>query len=213
LKLHPTEEELERLVDQGQLSEIQALRLLESSERPAKQLAIYDINEAYSRYVAGQLSEDLFYQSLLGFIERTVKRQSPDRSTFSNIEDAINNSALDIWQRLKEFDIRRSSFRTFVTVIVLSQIRMLLRRYTSDRGGMEHRYLDEAEMYPSKDLSQEQQLLFSEWLKGLEPKDRAVVQMLKDGLTQAEIGQALGISQQAVAQRLLRIRRQEKPPF
>jgi RNA polymerase sigma factor (sigma-70 family) len=206
-----SEEDLLQQVESGLLTEQQALRRLSSPSGPRPQ-GLYDINEAFLQYKAGTLPEDLFWHSLLRFANHVVRHQSPDRSTFSNIEDAIGDAALSIWQRLREFDAKRSTFRTFATVIVLTHIRMLMRQYKADRGGMEHIQLDE-EHLPTRGLGAEQRMLFAEWLKTLEPTDRRIVQMVKDGLTQQEIGEALEISQSAVAQRLGRIRQQEKPPF
>jgi RNA polymerase sigma factor (sigma-70 family) len=208
----PTEEELEQLVQEGQLTEQQALRQLEppTSTRPR---TIYDINRAHEDYTQGRITEELFWNSLLRFVEQTVRRQALDRSTFSNIEDAISDSALELWQRLKGFDPKRSAFRTFATVVVLNKIRDCLRRYKADRGGMEHIQLEEEDLQASKALSAEDLLLFAEWLQNLEPTDRAIVRMLKDGLTQTEISQVLNISQQAVSKRLARIQLEEKPPF
>jgi RNA polymerase sigma factor (sigma-70 family) len=205
-----SEEELLQLVENGLLTEQQALRRLPN--RGPRPQGLCDINKAYRLYKADKLSEDQFWHSLLRFANHVVKHQSPDASTFSNIEDSISDAALSLWQRLKDYDPKRSTFVTFSTVVVLTHIRMLLRQYKADRGGMEHIQLDE-EHLPGRGIGAEQRLLFVEWLKALDATDRKIVQLLKDGLTQQEIGQALGISQQAVGKRLSRIREQEKPPF
>jgi len=187
---------------------------LQKLERqPYRPKYLRSLNEAFRAYKTQSLSEELFYNSLLKYVEKLVKRQSLDRSTFSNLEDVITDSTLKMWQRLKDFDASKSSFVTFVTLIALSQIRTFLARYRTDRGGMEHVQLDEAHIKPASGLSAEQHVLFKEWLKGLEPTDRSIMQMLRDGLRQEEIGQALGITQSAVAHRLARIRQEEKPPF
>lgn len=204
------EASLLQAVEDGQLSEAVALRRLGNHRAEAK--VEYDINKAYDLYNSGQLDEGQFWQSLLRFVKATAKHRSTDFSTFSNIEDAINETTLQIWQRLKDFDASRSSFKTFATVVTLTQIRRILRQYRADRGGMEHIQLDE-EQVASKALSGEQRLLFREWLEGLDTTDRRIVEMLRDGLTQIEIGEALSISQPAVAKRLSRLRREEKSPF
>jgi RNA polymerase sigma factor (sigma-70 family) len=208
------EEKLAQKVENGELTEDQALKLISElyRSRPSPDY-VRSINEAHSRYMSRDLSEDLFYKSLLKFIEKTVKRHSQDPSTFCNIEDAISNSLLNVWQRLATYDARRSTFGTFVTVIVLSQIRMLLREYRSQRGHLPHIQLDEELPLPTSGLDAEHQLLYEEWYKGLGPPDREIIKMLQDGLTQEEVGQALGISQQAIAKRLLRMRRNHKRPF
>jgi RNA polymerase sigma factor (sigma-70 family) len=214
LKPVPDDQEasLTQLVESGTLSEAMALKQLEtrSTFQPKYVRAL---NTAYEQYRTQGISGDLFYQSLLKYVEKLVKRQSLDRSTFSNLEDVITDSVLKVWQRLEDFDSRKSSFVTFVTLITLSQIRTLLSKYKTDRGDMEHIQLDEATIKPASGLSAEQKALFQEWLKSLEPTDRALVQMLQDGLKQEEIGQALNMTQQAVAWRLRRIRREELAPF
>jgi RNA polymerase sigma factor (sigma-70 family) len=124
------------------------------------------------------------------------------------MEDAVSMAAFKVWRSLRKFDDRRSSFARFVTIVTLSEIRNLL-----DSTRSRHTVLDEAENLPSRGLNPEQRTLFNDWLEQLNDVDRAIARMLMDVLTQQEMAEALGISQSAVAQRLARLRRDEKAPF
>jgi RNA polymerase sigma factor (sigma-70 family) len=251
--LNPSEEELEGLVEAGELSEDQALALLEPGlPKPKRNGNSKDINAAHQSYMEKELDENAFYKALLQYITTVVKSHSPDRATFSVIEDAISITALKIWKNLTRFEPKRSSFSRFVTVVALSQIRSLIGHARPQRAfrkliengqtlyacrecdntkseafafceacGNEaleksptfRVSLEEAEVLPAKGLSPERQTLFNDWMAHLDDTDRTIAKLAMDGLTQEEMGQALGISQQAVAKRLKRLADEEKPPF
>lgn len=209
---------LDRALENGLLSETQASDMLTRrvhalEVRKLRLPTIETLEASYKAYVSGQLHEDDFYKDLLVFITKIVKKHSPDRSTFSNLEDVISESALEVWRCLKKYDANVGSFSTFVGLIVARNIQDLFKQYRLSRGEAEHIQLDEEHIRPSRGLNPEQRLLFDEWLRNLDPTDRAIMQMLRDGLIQEEIGQALNITQQGVAWRVARIRQEEKPPF
>lgn len=210
---------LSRSVEDGEISEEEAEKLLARKVHPFEvRRKTLSLNEAYERFKNAALSEDDFYKNLLLFLTKTVKNHSADPSTFSNIEDAISESALEVWQRLGQFDASRSSFSTFVSLIALHNVQDALRRYKYERGGSPHVQFEEFDspqgsLSATLPLSAEKQLLFDEWMHLLSPRDREVVQMVKDGLTQEEIAEALNVSQSAVAQRLARLKRNLKSPF
>lgn len=210
---------LSRSVEDGEISEEEAEKLLARKVHPFEvRRKTLSLNEAFERFKSHSLSEDDFYKNLLLFLTKTVKNHSPDPSTFSNIEDAISESALEVWQRLAQFDASRSSFSTFVSLIALHNVQDALRRYRFERGGSPHVQFEEQEgvqwsLSSTQPLSAERQLLFDEWMNTLGSKDREVVQMVKDGLTQEEIASALNISQPAVTKRLARLKRNVRSPF
>lgn len=206
--LEESEEALEDLVEEGLIDEAKALKQLPEIARRSRRVGSKNIEEAYQQYVKKALDETAFYEALLGYIETVVQAHSPNSHVFSDLEDCVQTSALKIWRNIQKFDSRRGGFARFVTVIVLSEI----RNHFEPRPG-KHHTLEEAEALPSGGLGPERRLLFSDWLAHLDATDRALTRMLMDGLTQEEIGEALGISQSAVAQRLARIREQEKAPF
>lgn len=203
---------LESAVSQGELSESQASEML---NRKAHIIEVrhrrLPLEEAYGLYKASKLHEDDFYGSLKQFVTALVKRNAHDEYTFSNIEDAISESLLEVWQRLGDFAANRTDFKTFVTIIVRSNIKDALRSYKASKGHVRHVQLEEDVAGASKELPAEKRVLFEEWLERLDPTDRAIAKMLQDGLTQEEIGLALDISQQAVGKRLERLRATERP--
>jgi RNA polymerase sigma factor (sigma-70 family) len=205
---------LDQAVSHGELTEGAAQELL---NRKAHMLEVRRIRQlgveaAYEQFVAGGLSEDDFYMALKRYVEAFVRRNSPDAYTYFNIEDAITESLLEIWQRLGDYDPARTGFRGFVSIIIRNNIQDELRSQKASKGHFRHVELDE-NAGASKELTAEKRLLFDEWLLNLRPADRPYVQMLKDGLTQEEIAQAMGVTQPAVAQRLERIRGYSGRPF
>jgi RNA polymerase sigma factor (sigma-70 family) len=204
-----TEEELEALVEEGIISEQKALRKLPQVPRHRARGTSRDINQAYVDYIDRRLSEEAFYTALLRYVTTVVKSHSSNEQVFANIEDSIQNALLKLHKNLDKFDPRRSSFARYVTVVVLSDVRTELdaqkRRLQTS--------LDEAETLPAPGLSAEKQVLFKDWMAGLEGTDRTIARMLMDGLTQGEIGEALGIAQSAVSQRLERLRKGTLKPF
>jgi len=168
------------------------------------------IEEAYTQYLVKQISEEDFYEALRRFAQALVRRQVDD-FTYSNIEDAISESLLEVWERLVDFDAARTSFKTFVTIIVRSNIQDALRSWKASKGHTRHIELDENLVGAAKELGAERLMLFEEWLKGLDSTDRSLVKMFQDGLTQEEIGQALKISHQDVSKRLARLREGPRP--
>jgi RNA polymerase sigma factor (sigma-70 family) len=208
-----SEDDLEAQVDSGQLSEERALRQLEGAPKRPREL--YDINQAHEDYTAGRLSEEKFWHSLLRFVEYTVQKASSKYLHFANIEDAITESTLSLWQRLREYDPKRSSFRTFATVVTLNKVRDLIRRQRASLGGYQHIGLEQAETMglEAPGLSAEEKLAYDEWLKNMDGVDRSIVRMLKGGLTHLEIGEQLGISQQAVSKRLGNLKKNGRKPF
>lgn len=206
---------LDRAVDAGELQEDVASEML---SRKAHMLEVrrrktLGVDEAYERYKAGSLHEDDFYEALKRFAQALVRRNAPDDFTFSNIEDAISESLLEIWQRLKDFDSTRTNFKTFVTIIVRTNVQDALRLWKTSKGHFRHVELDENTLGASKELTAEKRLLFDEWLKSLDGTDRAIAKMLQDGLTQEEIGEALSMSHQAISKRLIRLRIDTQRPF
>lgn len=228
---------LQSAVENGDLSEDQALGLLQKGVHPleVQKYRTPAINEAYQQFQehpSDSAVEDRFYNTLLRHITRVIKSRSHDRSTYSNIEDSIQETALEVWQRLPDFDSRRSSFRSFVDMIALSNIKDAMRRFRTEHGGPQKpgkarkpitrsveydpedpRQALNLENIPAPQLPADNQLAFKEFLKSLEPTDRAILQMLRDGLNQEEVGQVLSITQSAVAHRLIRLRREHKSPF
>lgn len=212
LPKHASEEVLEGLVDSGQISERQALHLLENKSGPRVAGNSKTINGAQRKFAAHQMPEEDFYKALLAYITTVVKSNCTNASDFVHLEDAISLSATRIWRDLAKFDSARSSFARYVTVVTLSQIRNLLAEQRALQGS-EFVGLEEAETLPAKGLSPEQQTLFKDWMRHLGTKDRDLAQLLMDGLTYAEVGQVYGISLQAVGERVMRLRKRYKPPF
>lgn len=204
---------LDNAVSSGELSADEAMEMF---NRRAHMLEVrrrrhLGVDEAYALFMAKQLDEDAFYASIKRFAEALVHRNAPDDFTFSNIEDAISESLIEVWQRLWDFDSNRTNFRTFVTIIVRSNIQDALKAWKSSKGQMRHVELDEETLGASRELTAEKRLLFEEWLRDMDATDRALVKMLQDGLTQEEIGQALNMTHQAVSKRLVRLRNSPRP--
>lgn len=200
-----TEEALTKAVEDGELSEEQGLRMLQTA--PAQSPAnSKNINRTFDLFQSGKISEDQFYTAVLRYITTILKSRAHDDVAFSNLEDAISASALKVWQSLPKFDPNRGGFARFVSVIVSSEI--------SDLHPVpEHLPLEKAEQLTASTLSPEKKSLFRDWMSSFKPPDRDILKMTMDGLTQSEISQLLGISQPAVAKRLRRIREVIKPPF
>lgn len=206
------EYELEVAVENGDISEQEALRLLEKNVHPleVKKLRTPDLNSAYAEFKAhpdDKDYEDVFYHKLLQYITIIIKKHSHDGTTFSNIEDAISIAAIRVWKSLKRFDSLRSSFARFVTVITNGEISSLYRAYKCQESPLE-----ELAFKTSTDFSSDKKVLFSEWLDSLERDDRTIVQMLIDGLTVREIAEATDQSRSTISDKIQRLRR-TKPPF
>lgn len=219
-------------VEAGDLTEADALNLYNRQVHPLevkkrRQLGLDDAYAEFQAHPDSSTEEDAFYHALLRYIAAVVGRNSTNMATHYNIEDAIQESALEVWQRLPQFDSKRSSLRTWVNLITLHNIRDMMRSFRVSRGnpynfktrgpkGVEipstNRVvrLDE-EAVPAVGTSADAQIEQKEFILGLSEKDRAIVQMLQDGLTQKEIAQALKITQPAIAQRLARLRQKVKP--
>jgi RNA polymerase sigma factor (sigma-70 family) len=160
-----------------------------------------DLNGAYEIFKAGG-PEDDFYKELLVHIRKMVHRRSHDRCTFYNIEDAITQSALEVWQGLERFDSSRGSFSSFVYLITRRNIQNIFR---SLRRHGRQVLLDEN--VPARFIPADAQALLEEFKARLTPLNRKVLQMHLEGLTAAEIARALGIGLEASKSRLKRIRR------
>lgn len=212
------EYELERAVENGDISEQEALRLLEKNVHPleVRKMRTPDLNSAYAEFKAhpdDKRSEDLFYTKLLQYITVIVKKWSHDGATFSNIEDAISTSAMKVWRSLEKFDDKRSSFARFVTVITLSEIHRFLDTYKTGHVSLEAAEILPTTELPAPPLSMDKQLCLKEFVQLLAKEDRVIIQMTIDGLTQEEIAEALGVSHQAVSKRLIKLRMVAKIPF
>jgi RNA polymerase sigma factor (sigma-70 family) len=206
---------LDLAIDAGELSEGSAQELLARKAHilEVRRLRGLGIDEAYAQHVARQLSEEDFYTALKRYVEALVRRSAPDAYTYSNIEDAITESLLEVWQRLRSYDSTRTSLKNFVTIIVRNNIQDQLRFQRASKGHSRHVELDPNITGASKELTAEQRLLFDEWMREMSLDDRLYVQMLKDGLTQEEMALAMRVSQPAVAKRFSRIRQTFKRPF
>lgn len=122
-----SEDELESLVQAGELDEESALRLLASNTSSfVPRASSSDVNKAFKAWQEKKLSEDVFYQTVLRYVATIIKSHSHDAATFSAIEDAITTSTLKLWRNIDSFDPNRGSFSRFVTVVTLSEIRNLL---------------------------------------------------------------------------------------
>ncbi len=157
-----------------------------------------------------EFAEEDFYKALLGFITALVKRSCHDQHTFGNIEDSIQESALEIWQRLPEFNKARSPLPAWVALITLHNVRDALRRsknHPPGPGRLADQQPDE-ENLASKSLPVDVQFDLKEFRERLAPLDRTILHMATDGLTLREIGQALGLSHETVRKRLKKLKPQ-----
>ena len=202
------EHELESAVESGELSEEQALRLLPRIPKPRH---IKNVDRAYNLYEAKELREDEFYTSLLCFVEMMVKQSAEDDFTFTNIEDVISETLIELWQRLPFYKRERGSFRAFAMSIVRSNIRDTLRKWQKDRGFLPHEEIDEETFGAALQLSIENRLVFNEWLNGLEPIDRKIADMVMDGAPLREVADEIGLSHEGVRQRILSFRLTNPP--
>lgn len=220
---------LQDAVDCGDITEDEALSMLARKVHPMEipRDRGMDLEKAHALYMGNRedaLAEDLFYKALLRHLASLIRKHSPNRATYSNIEDAIQESAIEVWQRLEQFDATKGSLRTWVNLITLHNIRDRIRRFRTDRGNAQMVHPGEIfapnkltsieeESIPAKALAADKQLLFKEFLNGLEPEDRTILQMSMDGLTTREIGQALNLSAMSISRKLKRLRDVTKPPF
>jgi RNA polymerase sigma factor (sigma-70 family) len=208
--MEQNEQELESQVEQGELSEEQALKLLDS--HGPKSRFIKNIDKAYSLYKTKELHEDDFYMSLLRFVEMMIKQNAQDEFTFTNIEDVISETLLELWRRLPSYKEERGSFRAFALSIVRSNIRDAFRKWTKDRGSITHEEVDEESLGPAPGIGIEKRLLFDGWLNGLEPLDRKIAELVMDGAPLREIAAVVGMSFKGVQKRIKNLR-YTNPPF
>lgn len=197
---------LQRAIDEGELSEDEALRLLERQAHPLEVRRLKrpsrNIDVVFAQYQANELHENDFYLALTDFAKMMVRQNTVDEFTFSNAEDAISTSLIEIWQRLSSFDPRRGSFRAFALRIIRANVRDVLRSWKASRGHSQHVEIDEESLGVVRELSAEDKILFAEWLSSLEPLNRTIVQLYMDGLTFREVGRALGMSHEGIRKRL-----------
>lgn len=228
---------LEEAVNNGDISEEEALRMLDKQVHPleVRKLRTPSLNEAYAAYKERPENEDAFYSALLKYITALVKRKSLNASTFSNIEDSIQETAIEVWQRLEQFDPGRSTFTFWVTLITLHNIRDAMRRYRTSRGqaqvndecivcgrrGSAHAEADDDHAFERHDvfivqlddvntasdtLPADTQLFLKNYLESLSPVDRTILEMISHDSSLRDIGKEVGLSPEAVRKHLLRLR-------
>jgi len=89
-----------------------------------------NLNELHSVYLKDPLLVDQFAESLRIFVIKTVKKQyGGSGASWFTLEDAVGESLLEVWSRQAAFNPEKAQFTTWVTMIVLSNIVDVFRKY------------------------------------------------------------------------------------
>ena len=131
-----------------------------------------------------------FATSLRDFIIKTVKLECKRRSsaTFDNIEDAVGESLLEVWQALDSFNAEKSQFTTWVSTIVLRNIVDIFRKYNKRQElSLEPAKLD----YPPI-KGPFQVIAMRQLLAQLDDDDKSFVESKLQGLSEVELAAKFG---------------------
>lgn len=124
-------------------------------------------------------------------------------------EDLVQEIVVQLWRSFRSFD-GRARFSTWMYRIALNVAISVYRRETTRRR---HVLSDEEEVLNAVDSSTEQseelQVLY-QFIKGLDPLNKALTMLYLDGNSYSEMAQVLGISETNVATKISRLKQQLK---
>lgn len=161
-----------------------------------------DLDKAYACYKAdAQLHRDEFAEALLQVTKRMVRSfcARQNASTFDKLEDAVGETLLKVWRRVEAPSLIHD-INAYVTTVAQHCVADI---FCAKRLAKESRLVEET-------LSEEAQIIEPGTdvlgISRLPPEEHTILQMKADGLTQTEIGQALGIPQRTVSWKLKKIK-------
>ena len=160
------------------------------------------LEERKKRGNVGGPARDQFGKDLLAFVTRTVRtvRSCWRGLDYQNLDDIVSEAVLRAWKVLPQWE-KKSSLTTFLHTIVRNSAMDAFREITS-------RYSEVQEIFPDNLVSRDNphpRLLVSELFAQITPDEAALTRMKMDGLTDAEIAEALQVPYNTVTSRWKRL--------
>jgi RNA polymerase sigma factor (sigma-70 family) len=174
--------------------------------------------EAYRLYQeCPQQHEHALYRAVLDFVTQKLYHLEIDfrgRGTVHTVDDFAQRVALKVWRGLpKKTGRTPENFYNWVCLLCQKQSKSATRALRKElsrkvpltltiENGTEY---DNPAVYESRGI--DRTFMIPEWVQGT---DRDICELIQDGKTYAQIGQLLGMKEDAVKQRMSRLRAKAK---
>ena len=144
--------------------------------------------------------EQLFYENI-GLAYFILWKHYP---TFAKDEDMKQEALLGLWKACMAYDKDKSQFSTYAGQCILNQVRMVLRKqsYEPDTvslstpvGGEDESLTLESLIEDPVPSIDEDYIDLKDFLRGLNKRDKKLIQLRLQGKTQNQIAQEMGLAQ------------------
>lgn len=155
------------------------------------------LNDAYTQYAKTKSSEDYetFGRYLLRYVKQIAKGNMHGRVNTDELEDIVGNSLIKVFKNIEAFR-GDSAFATWTKVIVLREGEDYIREKQNNK---EQAFVGD-EMYdPRSNLNQK--ILLDQLIGKLDPPERVLATMKREGYDDKEIAEKLGITEVALRKR------------
>jgi RNA polymerase sigma factor (sigma-70 family) len=170
------------------------------------------LNEAYELYSkdSSDVNKEILGESLLIYVKKYFSSNVGDaagitsKSSADTLQDTMGDILLEVWERLPKFDKGKSSFVTWVTIIIKNALTDSYKVY----GNRQEILLTDADILVHPHRSIDDKLTLKQLVSKLTAKEQALVKYRMQGYSFEDMAYSSGISPEALRKRWQRI--QEK---
>jgi RNA polymerase sigma factor (sigma-70 family) len=159
------------------------------------------------------MNKDKLIEENMNLVYHVIHKYYP---TFIRDEDVVQEGFLGLCQAADRYEEGKSKFSTYASTVILNQIRLYFKRELKhpEKLSLEYEIHDKdgGTTMLHDIIADEQGIKMFDYVErddfidSLTDAEQSIVALTKEGLTQSEIGERLGVSQQAVQQKTNRIK-------
>jgi RNA polymerase sigma factor (sigma-70 family) len=170
------------------------------------------LNEAYELYSkdSSELNKEIFGAEILRYVNTYFRKYGGDvagetsRSSFNSMEDTLGECVLRIWERLPKYNPTKAAFKTWVTQIIMDELKDGFRDYTRRNEVM----ISDRDVLVHTHRSLDDKLTLKQLVAKLTLKEQALIRYRLQGYSFEDMSHSSGIPAETLRKRWQRV--QEK---